>query len=383
MREKKEQKLNRLLQLIDNVYEAALDETRWAALAPDITKTFGATSAVVQIRRTDSSGLILSATDNVNANLDSYSAHFWQQDVWVNLASKLVGMSKVGASKDLIDDSEFQETEFYRDWLRQQDLFYLVGAVFPSGQDKFGVLGIHRPRMAGSYDEDDKIWVARFLPHLQRALRVRDRLGEAALQKQISIETLNHCGTAVFLVTAHRQIIYTNQHAEALLKRGVGLRCFKGRLTATDRTDAVRLADLILRACNGNHHEPTDGLVVLSGKQVSLSALIAPFHFVWAGHPSAGAIVLVRDTAAPITAEKSLQALFSLTPTESRIAQALADGRSLADIAAIHNATLNTVRKQLKSIFDKTGTNRQAQLVTTILRSVATLARDDPSVDAR
>jgi DNA-binding CsgD family transcriptional regulator len=373
MREKKEQKLNLLLHLIDSLYEAALDESYWSSLAPHIAKTFGSTSATIQIQRAGSSSLVLSATDNVKASFDSYLAHFWQHDEWVNRAG-IVGISKVGASKDMIGDSEFQETEFYRDWLRHQDLFYVVGGVFPSGQNKLGVLGIHRSRMAGSYDEDDKIWVSRFFPHLQRALRVRDRLGEAALQRQISIETLNRCETAVFLVTAQRQIIYTNQHAEALLKRGVGLRSFKGRLIATDRTDAIRLADLILRASNGNRHEPTDGLMVLSGRQVTLSALIAPFHLVWAGHPAAGAIVLVRDTAAPIAAERSLQTLFRLTPTESRIAQALVDGRSLAEIAAIHNATVNTVRKQLRSIFDKTGTNRQAQLVTTILRSVATLA---------
>jgi DNA-binding CsgD family transcriptional regulator len=77
-----------------------------------------------------------------------------------------------------------------------------------------------------------------------------------------------------------------------------------------------------------------------------------------------------------MSAISTLRALFHFTPTEARIAQALANGKSIAEIAATHRANLQTVRKQLKSIFAKTGTNRQAQCVAVILRSVAAIARE-------
>ena len=109
--------------------------------------------------------------------------------------------------------------------------------------------------------------------------------------------------------------------------------------------------------------------------QRPLSVLVAPFRMTWAGHPAAGAIVFIRDPDRPISAIGTLRALFQFTPTEARIAQALSNGTSLADIALKHHATLQTVRKQLKTIFAKTGTNRQAQCVAVILRSVATMAR--------
>lgn len=95
-----------LLQLIDNVYEAAFDEERWRNLAPEIARTFGSTSTTLQVQR-------------------------------------------IGASSQI-----------------------LTG--------ELGVLGIHRPRSAGSYAEDDKYWVSRFLPHLQRGLRVREQLTQSA-----------------------------------------------------------------------------------------------------------------------------------------------------------------------------------------------------------
>ena len=54
---------------------------------------------------------------------------------------------------------------------------------------------------------------------------------------------------------------------------------------------------------------------------------------------------------------------------------ALCEGKSLNDITAAYGISINTAKTHLKSILAKTGTSRQAQLVTVLLQSVATLAR--------
>jgi hypothetical protein len=46
---KHSKQLDQLLQLIDNVYEAALDGGRWRSLAPEIAETFGSTSTTLQM----------------------------------------------------------------------------------------------------------------------------------------------------------------------------------------------------------------------------------------------------------------------------------------------------------------------------------------------
>jgi DNA-binding CsgD family transcriptional regulator len=118
---------------------------------------------------------------------------------------------------------------------------------------------------------------------------------------------------------------------------------------------------------------------VMAVRQVNalpLTVLVAPFRFAWGGLRTPSAIVFIRDPNRLISAITRLQGLFQLTPTEARIAQELANGKSLTEIAASHRASPQTVRKQLKAIFAKTGTNRQAQCVAAILRSVAAIARD-------
>jgi DNA-binding CsgD family transcriptional regulator len=58
-----------------------------------------------------------------------------------------------------------------------------------------------------------------------------------------------------------------------------------------------------------------------------------------------------------------------LTKAEAALLRELADGRSLAQAALRLARARNTVRNQLQSIFAKTGTHRQAELVALIFGS--------------
>ena len=59
-----------------------------------------------------------------------------------------------------------------------------------------------------------------------------------------------------------------------------------------------------------------------------------------------------------------LRSLFDMTPAEARVAAGLAEGRSLEEIALDGHVTVETVRKQLRGVFEKTGCSRQAEVAT-------------------
>ena len=73
-------------------------------------------------------------------------------------------------------------------------------------------------------------------------------------------------------------------------------------------------------------------------------------------------IIADPDTKAAVPAE-ILGYLFGLTPAESRLATALANGLSLIEAADQHRVQHDTARKQLKAVFAKTHTNRQGELI--------------------
>jgi DNA-binding CsgD family transcriptional regulator len=80
--------------------------------------------------------------------------------------------------------------------------------------------------------------------------------------------------------------------------------------------------------------------------------------------PSA-ALLLFFTSVVPQRApdERLLVALFDLTAAEARVASRLVEGQSVTAIARAFGVATSTVRSQLKSIFGKTGTRRQAEIV--------------------
>lgn len=69
---------------------------------------------------------------------------------------------------------------------------------------------------------------------------------------------------------------------------------------------------------------------------------------------------------------KALEALFQLTPMESRVAWAFAQGMRSEEIAQTFSVSMTTVAFHKRNIFQKTQTNRQADLVALLLTLPAT-----------
>ncbi len=80
-----------------------------------------------------------------------------------------------------------------------------------------------------------------------------------------------------------------------------------------------------------------------------------------------GGDILVAATAvsasALVPSPSILSGLFDLSPAEARLAAALATGRSLGEVANESGIAVKSARTYLDRIFQKTGTNRQGQLV--------------------
>ncbi len=58
-----------------------------------------------------------------------------------------------------------------------------------------------------------------------------------------------------------------------------------------------------------------------------------------------------------------LQALFDLTPAESKVARAIAEGKTIEAIALSSGLSRETIRTQVAAVLSKTGLKRQAELV--------------------
>jgi DNA-binding CsgD family transcriptional regulator len=81
----------------------------------------------------------------------------------------------------------------------------------------------------------------------------------------------------------------------------------------------------------------------------------------WSDETSA--IILLDLDAHLEPSPRTLQCLFGFTPAETQLAVELARGHNLLDIARARRLSRTTVRSQLASLFVKTQTRRQADLI--------------------
>jgi len=368
---------NELLDLVGRTYDAALDETLWAALADGIAQTFQSPSCTLHLIHPHKGELtFLGRTENIAENMESYTAYYHARDLWVEGALS-VGLGKVSIGHELVSDAKLLRSEFYSDWCRKADQRYIAGTVFPVDGD-LGVVAVHRPAEARDYAGEDKRRIAAFLSHLRRALQIRNQLCDASLERHATLDVLDRIDVACVVVTGSSHVVYANALAESLLRQGDAIRVIAGRLVSNDQVAGRRLSLAVVEAvsaASGNDAAVNSTFAIAREDRLPLTVMVAPLRPAQDGFGAAipSAIVFVRDLEKPTLSSRALRGLFGLTAAEANIAAKLAKGVSLEGIAAAHCVSLNTVRTHLKNVLTKTNTRRQAELVALLLRSVATM----------
>jgi DNA-binding CsgD family transcriptional regulator len=375
---------NRLDVLVGSVYDAVLDQRLWHGLADKVARTFDSTSTVVKTHSAHDQVQLLEVTKNlvIAPKEQAWAEHWHQNDLWVQ-RSIAFGMSRVITDSDLLSPSEFEKSGFYQDWNRHLGIYHLVGAVFPLDRHTVGVLGIHRPKQAGAYSESDRERVRCFLPHLNRALRIRQRLCVESVVPRASMDALDMLDTAVLIVDAQRCVLHINRLGETILRVGASpMRVHCGRLTFSDprlEAELIRRVQAATRTAAGYPETPPSALLIYREGRLPMTMLVTPLSTTWdqTGAAPPGAMVFIKDPEEGAPAQRTLRDLFGLTRAEAAIAAALASGHDIALISTAFRISTGTVRSHVKNILTKTGVHRQAQLVSLIARTVASVDLSD------
>lgn len=359
-----------LLELIGRLYDTAMDPGRWPGFAPVLARSFGAHSATVQIHDLPNGVLeVLATTDNITPALaEDYRTYYHQHDVWVRRGITRPGL-RSSLGQELVDDREFWRSVHYNEFCKQADIACMIGCGVPLEGTAKGIIGLHRPLGLPRFDEPDKRMMDLFLPHLQRALQLQNRLATARLAQRVTAQTLGRLDVGVVVLDERCRLVSHNAVAEASLRNGSGASIAGGELRLRDRRLHARLAKLVAdAAASGAGRGISAGgvLAVPRRQQRALSMLICPLRLGQDGFGPARPMALVvvsdpeRGTATPL---QVLRQLHGLTRAEARLLAALLAGERLQDYAERNALAVSTVRNQLARNFAKTGTRRQAELI--------------------
>jgi DNA-binding CsgD family transcriptional regulator len=216
---------------------------------------------------------------------------------------------------------------------------------------------------------------------LNRA-RVRHAMArDAEGARRTAYGMLDRLPLGLILTRPNGRVVHANAPARRLLKDGRVLACSQGGfLVAADSAGTERLRAAIAAVATHDAAAP-EGAITVAPRDGgdSISVILVP-----AGPAHPGAALFIADPEAGFSiSDERLMSLYSLTRSEAQVVARLARGLTLEEIAAERGQQVNTIRTQVKSVFRKTNTRRQSDVIKLVLSGPAVITAgargDEPS----
>lgn len=365
------------------IREAGTNPSLWEMLLPTISGAFPGLKSTIHFEDPGGSPHRTAYVDGIDrAAVESYGAHYGGLNPW-NPFWATTAPFHAHVSDDVAPAATYKGTEFYNDWLRPLgEADSAVGMKILTNGPGFGALSLHYgPRLAESYNKSLGHVIQSIAGPMRNALALNRRLLENAPLPAPLETVIEAFDEPSFLLDQSGQVRLHNALAQDLLRSQTLARIDRGgRLDLRDRSAGRRLAEalggIVVPGLQGGSRTPTtfvlrsesgdvEGFIKVLSVATSEGALRGNAYMF---PPNMFALVTIYPRTKPIGGVASLQSAFGLTAAEARLANRLRHGESLSDVAEAAGISRETVRQHLKSIFLKTGTNRQAELVLLLSR---------------
>jgi DNA-binding CsgD family transcriptional regulator len=301
------------------------------------------------------------------ANVKLYAQHYFAVDP--GRAATLAAPALTSFTAYEHFPKRVRERHEYFDFMRRIEVGDVIGVSTPEHGGRRSVFSLQRPLGVRGFDADEKTIIELLASHVALAKRVQQQLGAAWSGRSELEAAFGKVAVPAFVVDRYGHVRHLNPAAESLMARCAGVAVRSGKLLFSDaRAGSAVYAALRIAASDGGR---AAAVPVAVGQEAG-EVLVTPLQ------PREGAarepLALVLVASAPdderVIAWR-VRELYGLTPAEAAITAALALGRSVEDVAKAKRVSLATLRSHLRSIFAKTGTRRQAELVSIALRGSA------------
>lgn len=363
--------------LLDAIYEAGTSPGQWSCFVEKLGAAIGSGATVV-FQSHDH--LIGNNSGFLSSNFDkTFIAPYVEYYSSINPWLRAIDSAPIGVTVndyDALPHKNLVKTEFWADFVRPMDDFSAaVGVVVEKQQDRMLLIGsnfswkhqsYYRPKIQKLYGS--------LAPHIQRAFGLQRSLEGRSLSDKTYLSVLDNLSNPVILVDQSGQAVFANAKAKSLLDTKICLRASRFAGIEFFDPSAQQLFSKTIQAIVRGVHSGDESQFVVCGEfESQFLATLVPFR------PSAEKTGYFRDFNAknvpvamlsifspndrPKNQSRAMSLLYELSDAEGRLISSLQEGLSLKDHADTRQISVNTVRNQLKSIFVKTGVNRQSELI--------------------
>lgn len=364
--------------LLESIYKGLNETPLWQNFLSKLRTEMSANICFLILRNPNpgDAGLLLS--DGLPPALSGspnnvYSDELYAIDPFANLPT-----GQVITLEEFVPTDQLLHSEFYLRCMKPFDLLHNLGVDIQLAEGLRVSLRITRSANSPPFTAKDKEKIALLIPHLQQAIPLYARLQQMETERSLLDRTVSQLSLGTIILDDSRRVLHCNAVADRILAEKDGICCKDRQMLITHSSEASHLRHLINNAIEA--HKLSKPYIV-QAMAISRKAGRLPLNIVVRSMPqvsqvdgqtvAAVAIFISDPEYKSQTSAEILGQLYGLTPAESRLAMALADGHSLEDASNSLHISRNTARAHLRAIFAKTGVTQQTMLVSLLLKSVA------------
>ncbi len=362
-----------LITLINLIYEAALDSDFWPSVLMALADTVGA-AQIAMLSMDRRANVVSTFAPRLDPDLLASWQKYWAFPVLARASLRPTG--EIYTLDSLMPREEFVATRFFDEFWRPAQLGLSAVGANLLVEDQFSALIFFSNAPDKEFLTTQQMHVFEVvLRHLSRAARISRRLGELEFEQVAAVERLESLQEGALLVDASGTVVRANAAAEAMLDDGAGIFLDNGRVAAAGSEILQKLIASCAQTCLSLGGPGGEFKIPREHPRSPLHVTVTPLRsktqladVPWIGVEVPVAIVMVRDPDVDCGQQEiNLRHRFGLTAAEARLAAEILKGDGRAAAARRRGISTATAKSHLSSIFEKTGTHRQAELIRLLL----------------
>jgi DNA-binding CsgD family transcriptional regulator/PAS domain-containing protein len=355
-----------LVTLIGDIHDAALEPTKWLDALAEAARFVGGSATAIHTKAIARSGVVQNRCEiQFQYGLDpAYQRLYVTEYAKIDPSTSSQLAANVGdvvSIKDCMPYDEFQQSRFYKEWACPQQLVDAATAILQKTSTDIAVWTVFRHQRDGRVNDEMRERMQWLIPHLRRAMHIGKRLDRSRSQADAFADALDRLCAGVFFVDAAGDLIHANAAARAMLSAGCTLSAANSRLLARDPAINELLRDACVAAGSGKI-----AITTRDGDDYVAHVLPLSSAARWrsdSGSTAVAVIFLSKAGLATCSSPELIAQRYKLTPAELRVVLAIFAVGGVPEVAHTLGVSVTTVKTHLERVYQKTGTNRQVDLV--------------------
>jgi len=358
--------------ILDAVYDSAVFPERWPKALDRLGQALDC-RCVALIERNLRTLEARVETSGVDASSQHEFLNVWSSRDLVRLRTRSWRPGAVELDRQIVPKAELLASDYYNGFMKPRDMHAVMRLTLAHHNRFLTIISLVRPRSVDEFDAPAIEQCQMLMPHLQRAANMRFLSdGAAAMLGGVS-DVADRSVTAVLLLAQDGRVKFANKAARAMAAAADAFLLRHDQFEIPDRNDDAVFQRLVAGATGALQDiaAPRGGVIRLARRsnKTSYAVTVAPVRreMLWAGHEPMALVLIADPDVTPIPSAETLHRLFGFSAAETRVAERLMMGDTPEQAAAFLHVKTTTTRWHLASMFRKTGTNRQAELVRLML----------------